>query len=75
MNEFLIFFKRIRDTYGFCLEIYNSSIIDWHIRVGYKVTVGNNDTVIEVQHCDMEYAFAKAHVELKEWLSENKGGY
>lgn len=36
---------------------------------------GNDVVIVQVQHSDMELAFAKAHVELKEWLLEHDGGY
>ncbi|WP_088832723.1 hypothetical protein [Paenibacillus tyrfis] len=55
---------------GLKLEIYHSSIIDWRITVEKQ-----NKIIIDVQHSDYKYALAKAEVELKDWLSENIGGY
>jgi|688.fasta_scaffold506724_2 hypothetical protein len=76
MNEFLVFFNEKRRIYGWSLEIYYSSIMDWCITIGYKTThPKHGDTILHVQSCDMEYVFAKAQVELKEWLLENEGGY
>lgn len=76
MESFLKFFDEIRDSHGFALEIYSSSIMDWCISVGYKRTMKEYGTkVIQVQNCDIELCFAKAQVELKEWLLENEGGY
>ena len=76
MESFLKFFNDITDNYGFNLEIYYSSITDWCIKVGYKSTHPKSDeTVINVSHCDIEFVFAKAQVELKEWLLEHEGGY
>lgn len=50
--------------------------MDWCINIGYKSTHPKcEETIIQIQDCDYELAFAKAQVELKEWLSENNGGY
>lgn len=76
MNEFLNFYNRIKNTHPWSLTIYHSSISDWVITIGYKTThVKNGEEIINVQNCDMEYAFAKAQIELKEWLLNNEGGY
>lgn len=77
MNEFIKFFDEKSHYYPMHLEIYYSKITDWNIRV-YKKGCGENGSDLEilyVQHCDVELAFAKAQVELKEWLFENEGGY
>jgi hypothetical protein len=77
MNEFIKFFDEKRQYYPMHLEIYYSKIMDWCIRV-YKKGCGENGSdlkILYVQHCDVELAFAKAQVELKEWLLENEGGY
>ena len=76
MSDFLRFYNSIKGNRGWALEIYHSSIMDWCITIGFKVThPKHGDTLIRVQCCDMELCFAKAHVELKEWLLENEGGY
>lgn len=76
MNTFITFFESIRDKHGFNLDIYNSSITDWVITVGYKRTnVNHGQTVIQAEGCDCDLVFAKAQVLLKEWLLEEKGGY
>ena len=50
--------------------------MDWCINVGYKTThEKHGEDVIRVQDCDMEFAFSKAQVKLKQWLLDNKGGY
>ena len=36
---------------------------------------GEDVTLVQVQGVDMELCFAKAHVQLKEWLLEHEGGY
>jgi len=59
------------------LEIYYSKIMDWCITI-YKKCCGKNGEdlqIVSVQSCDVEYAFAKAQVELKNWLMKNDGGY
>lgn len=59
------------------LEIYYSKTMDWYIRVFRRGCgeSGEDLEIAEVQSCDIEYAFAKAHVMLKDWLLENEGGY
>lgn len=71
MDVFLLFFDSIRDRFSFTLKIYNSSIMDWCITICNK----HRQDIIDVQESDIFLAFAKAHVELKEWLVENNGGY
>ena len=77
MNDFLKFFDDKTHDYPMHLEIYYSKICDWRIYI-YKQGCGENDKDLEicfVQDGDMELAFAKAYVQLKEWLIENNGGY
>ena len=77
MKEFIEFFDEKVKTYPMHLEIYYSKIMDWCISI-YKKGCGQNGEdlhILSVQSCDMNLAFAKAQVELKEWLSENEGGY
>lgn len=59
------------------LEIYYSKTMDWCITI-YKKGCGKNGEdlqIVSVQNCDVEYAFAKAQIKLKDWLLENDGGY
>lgn len=77
MEDFLRFFNKKKDMYPMHLNVYYSKIMDWCITV-YKKGCGNNGEDLElcnVQDSDMELCFAKAHVELKQWLCENEGGY
>ena len=77
MNDFLMFFDKKTEKYPMHLEIYYSKIMDWCIYVYKKGCSedGSDLKILSVQSCDMEFAFAKAHVELKEWLLEHEGGY
>lgn len=76
MNDFLKFFDSIHHQNGYSLEVYCSSIMDWCINIGYKSTHPlHGDKIVCVQDSDMELAFAKAHVDFKEWLRNNEGGY
>lgn len=76
MNEFLRFYDRMEHKRGWALSIYHSSITDWNIVVGYKSShPKHGETIIHIEDCDMELAFAKAQVELKKWLVKNEGGY
>ena len=76
-TEVVKFFDDKTHDYPMHLEIYYSKICDWRIYI-YKQGCGENDKDLEicfVQDGDMELAFAKAYVQLKEWLIENNGGY
>lgn len=73
MNEFIRFFDEKVHDYPMHLEIYYSKIMDWTIRVYKKMD--KDIVIVKVQDCDVELAFAKAQVQLKEWLLENEGGY
>jgi len=77
MNEFLSFIDELADRYKIHVEIYYSSIMDWCVKVYRKGCEkdGKDLVMCDTQSCDMKLAFAKAQVELKEWLSENEGGY
>ena len=66
------------------VEIGYNKVCDWNIVIVKRGCAtdypnsekdGNNAVVVNVQDGDMELCFAKAHVALKEWLSENEGGY
>ncbi|RNB59442.1 hypothetical protein EDM57_04685 [Brevibacillus gelatini] len=71
MEEFLRFFNEIKHRTGrYTLEIYYSGIMDWCITINR-----HGETIVNVQNCDMDYVFAKAHVLFKEWLLETQGGY
>ena len=59
------------------LEVTYSKVCDWMIYI-YKQGCGENGSdlkILDVQDCDIDLCFARAQVELKEWLSENNGGY
>ena len=84
MSDFLRFVNDLRKRFPIHVEIYYSKIMDWCVRIT-KVGCasdypgsphdGNDAILCNVQDLDMELAFAKAHVELKEWLSDYDGGY
>ena len=84
MSEFLEFLDKLVERFPLHVEIYYSKIMDWCIRVtkvgcasDYPDSPCNSDDAVlcNVQNCDMKLAFAKAHVEVKEWLSKFNGGY
>lgn len=77
MTEFLKFFNEKRRSYPMHLEIAYSKICDWSIWIYRKGCAkdGSDLQLVCVQDADMELAFAKAYVELKEWLLEYEGGY
>lgn len=77
MQEFMQFFNSKTKDYPMYLEIYYSKVMDWCIHV-YKKGCGDNESdleILSIQESDMELCFAKAQVELKEWLLEHEGGY
>lgn len=76
MESFLRFFDQQRDNNGYALTVYYSSIVDWTIQIGFKTNhVRHGENIVYVQHCDIDYAFAKAETDFKDWLTENQGGY
>lgn len=84
MSDFLRFVDDLRHRFPVHVEIYYSKIMDWCIRVTKQGCAsdypksphdGNDAIMCDVQDCDMELAFAMAHVALKEWMLENNGGY
>ena len=84
MSDFLRFVDDLRKRFLVHVEIYYSKILDWRIEItkvgcasDYPGSPHDGDDVIlcHVQDLDMELAFAKAHVALKECLSEFDGGY
>lgn len=77
MTEFLKFFDKIVEDNPMHLEIGYNKATDWCIYI-YKMGCGQNEkdlVIVNIQDCDMELCFAKAQVQLKEWLLENNGGY
>ncbi|MCY9545229.1 hypothetical protein M5X00_31765 [Paenibacillus alvei] len=75
MNEFLRFYDSIPNS-EWCLNIYHSRIMEWCIKIDFKESHPyHGELIVNVQSSDVELAFAKALVVLKEWLLENKGGY
>ena len=84
MTDFLLFINDLKGRFPVHVDIYYSKILDWCIRVekvgcasDYPDSPHRGDDAIlcDVQSIDMELAFAKAHVAVKEWLSEYDGGY
>lgn len=85
MNDFLIFMDGLKDRFTFHMEIYYSKVMDWCITVVRKgcadvypkeaPTEGADVIMCNVQDCDMQLCFAKAHVAVKEWLLKYEGGY
>ncbi len=77
MNEFLKFFEETVKSFPMHLEINYNMVADWKIYV-YRKGWGKNGkdlVIVDVSGCDMDLCFAKAQVQLKEWLVENNGGY
>lgn len=84
MSDFLKFFNDKVKDFPMHLEIGYNKTCDWGIYIYKKGCAKDypdsfnfeDDAVIcQVQDSDMELAFAKAHVQLKQWLLDNEGGY
>ena len=78
MEDFLKFFnEQISYGYYMHLEIGYNKIADYCIRV-YRKGAGPKGEDVEmvwVQDSDIELAFAKAYVQLKEWMRNHRGDY
>lgn len=85
MDDFLKFFDEKVHNFPMHLEIYYSKIMDWCITITKVGCAGDypeadhvniaDVLIVQEQDGDMELCFAKAHVALKNWLSEFEGGY
>lgn len=75
MSDLMEVYDRHASRLGLRMELYHSSIIDWRITIEKRKSLTEGDLIVDVQHCDYQYVLAKAEVQLKEWLSENNGGY
>ncbi len=77
MNDFLKFFNEKVSFYPMELEISRSSSSEWSITISQRLLGPEvrDKQIIKVCSEDMELCFAKAHVQLKEWLLTNCGGY
>ena len=78
MEDFLRFFdSKVSSGYHMRLEIGYNKVADYCIRVWRKGTGpnGEDQELAWAEDCDIELAFAQAHVQLKKWLRDNEGGY
>jgi len=84
MNEFLKFFDEKAHQFPMHLSITYNKICDWEIYVSKRGCAsdypksekyGEDAVIVFVQDGDLELCFAKAQVQLKEWLCEFEGGY
>lgn len=71
------FFELFERQGGLALEVGYNSVADWCVivydRKGAKLADAR--TAVDVQDCLRETAFARAYVELTEYLSNERGGY
>lgn len=77
MSDFLEFFEETKKWCPMHLDISYSVLTDWTINIYQKANIDGYDslTICTVQSKNKEYAFAKAQVELKDWLTQYRGGY
>ena len=56
----------------------HTGVVDWLLEIGEREGIGSGaeqTQIVFVQNCDLNYVLAKGEAILKDWLSENKGGY
>lgn len=84
MQDFLKFLNEKLNNFPMHVNMGYNKTTDWCIYIYKKGCAddypnskrnGNDAVIADVQDCDMELAFARAHIKLKEWLIENCGGY
>ena len=84
MTEFLKFFDELVKSFPLHLDISYNQTCDWVIYIYKKGFAweypgsrrdGNDAVLVYAQNHDMELCFAMAQIQLKEWLSEHRGGY
>jgi hypothetical protein len=77
LSDFLKFFDELVESYPLHLSVSYGKICSWQIRIYRKGCRedGGDLEICNVQEGDMELCFARAQVELKDWLLENNGGY
>lgn len=58
-------------------ELYYSKHMDWVLKIWKKGCAddGSDVEICNIQDPDVNYVLAKGEVLLKEWLTENEGGY
>lgn len=84
MDDFLKFLDEKLGDFPMHVDIGYSKTTDWHIYIYKRGCAdkypdskkdGNDAVIVNVQGCDIELCFARAHIALKEWFLENEGGY
>ena len=75
MDDFLKFFAKKVLTYPMHLEVSYSKVTDWGVRVWRMGTAydGDDEELVNVQHCDAELCFAIAQMQLKNCCWNTKG--
>ena len=70
-------FSVVENNANLCLEVGYNSVADWCITVYDKSggSISDATMVVSVQECVSDLAFAKAYVQLTDYLSENRGGW
>lgn len=69
------FFEVYEAQDGLNLAMEHNSVADWGIEIGERSDGGYKRVILITCVADRKALFAKAYVELTEWLSENRGGY
>jgi len=84
MADFLTFMDKLVENFPLHISVGYSKTCDWTIRVVKQGCAddypnskrdGKDAVLCNIQDCDMQLAFAKAQVAVKDWLLENCGGY
>lgn len=84
MNDFLRFIDDLVHRFPLHVSITYSKICDWEIYIYKKNCAddyldspreGNDAVLCQIQDSDIELAFAKAQVAIKNWMIVNNDGY
>lgn len=77
MNEFLHFFDENAKSVPMHFELYYSKTIDWLLQIWRKGTgpEGKDELICRCQDVDLDFVFAIAQIELKQWFRDHMGGY
>jgi hypothetical protein len=77
VSDFLKFFNEVAQPYGLLLSVDCNNINEWNVLIQKRIYEKDKDNIgiCNIRSYDMELCFAQAQVELKNWLTENMGGY
>lgn len=68
--------RKVHDS-AMHIELFYNKTCDWMLCIYKKGCAldGGDIVIFDGQECEIDLLLAKAEVAVKEWLSENEGGY